>query len=165
MKPEPSPRSTAEELTERWSKQKPRTKAQDALANAGCGLLLVALLGTVGYLGFVGWQGVRQGREARAAEQAAASAQQAQQEAGVLSAQSARDMEIACEQAVKDRLKAPATAKITKDADAVWNGSAWRYTGAVDAQNSFGATLRNRFACEVSGPNLAQARVQVDLQP
>lgn len=165
MKPEPSPRSTAEELTERWSKQKPLSKAQDMLAGAGCFLLVAALLGSFGYLGFVGWQEMKHGRDARNARQAAAREQRAQQAAGVLSAQSAGSMEVACERAVKDRLKAPATAQFTKDADAAWNGSAWRYTGTVDAQNSFGATLRNRFACEVSGPNLAQAQVQVDLQP
>ncbi|GHG35862.1 hypothetical protein GCM10017784_32420 [Deinococcus indicus] len=165
MKPEPSPRSTADELTERWARQKPRTKTQDVLASAGCGLLLAALLGSFGYLGFVLWGEARSGQSARAARQAAAQQQQVQQAAGVLSAQPARDMEIACERAVKDRLKAPATAQFAKDTDAAWTGSAWRYTGTVDAQNSLGVPLRSRFACEVSGPDLAQARVLVDLQP
>lgn len=165
MKPEPSPRSTADELTQQWARQRPRTKAQDVLAGAGCLVLIAALLGSFGYLGFVVLGETRGGQSARAARQAAAQEQRSQQAAGVLNAQPARDMEIACERAVKDRLKAPATAQFAKDADAAWTGSAWRYAGTVDAQNGLGVPLRSRFTCEVSGPDLAQARVQVNIQP
>jgi hypothetical protein len=54
----------------------------------------------------------------------------------------------ACENYVKNRLKAPATAKFS---DERWgqDGDTFTITGAVDAQNSFGALLRSRFTCRV----------------
>lgn len=56
---------------------------------------------------------------------------------------------IACENAVKNSLKAPSTAKFT-GTQASGSGNSYRVTGAVDAENSFGAALRNTFACSVS---------------
>ena len=56
-----------------------------------------------------------------------------------------------CRGAVKDKLKAPATAKFSdesvtgSDPDSVWFVS-----GAVDSQNSFGALIRSSFECSVT---------------
>jgi hypothetical protein len=57
--------------------------------------------------------------------------------------------QIACENAVKNSLKAPSTAKFT-GTQASATGSSYRVTGAVDAENSFGAALRNTFECSVT---------------
>lgn len=56
-----------------------------------------------------------------------------------------------CRQAMKEKLKAPASAKFPLDpASWAWKAegkNAW-VEGYVDAQNTFGAFLRTRFACE-----------------
>jgi hypothetical protein len=52
----------------------------------------------------------------------------------------------ACESAVKDQLKAPATAKFSGERYTD-NDPGWLTTGSVDAQNSFGALVRNSFRC------------------
>jgi cytochrome c biogenesis protein ResB len=54
-----------------------------------------------------------------------------------------------CEGFVKVRLKAPSTAKFSNEATSV-NGRLYTVTGDVDAQNSFGAMLRNRYSCFVT---------------
>lgn len=58
--------------------------------------------------------------------------------------------ELACQDFVRDRLKAPATAEFTEAVTAPLAGYD-RYTvsGAVDAQNSFGALIRNFYSCTV----------------
>lgn len=58
------------------------------------------------------------------------------------------DAQFACEGFIKDRLKAPSTAQFSGE---TFTGSAprWTVTGAVDAQNSFGAALRNSWSCIV----------------
>lgn len=53
---------------------------------------------------------------------------------------------VACEGAVKTILKSPASAKFS-DQTSVKNGDAYTVTGAVDAQNTFGVMIRNRWAC------------------
>lgn len=53
-----------------------------------------------------------------------------------------------CEEFVKDRLKAPRTAKFSHEVPAKF-GVAWRVTGAVDAENSFGVPLRLTYTCTV----------------
>lgn len=58
------------------------------------------------------------------------------------------DAEIACEKFVKDRLKAPSTAKFS-NVQHTGGGGRWTVTGAVDAQNSFGAMIRSNFTCSV----------------
>lgn len=55
---------------------------------------------------------------------------------------------VACEQFVKDRLKAPSTADFS-DENAQASGSRYIVSGKVDAENSFGAKLRNTFLCTV----------------
>lgn len=58
------------------------------------------------------------------------------------------EAEVACEGFVKDRLKAPATADFSGENVEV-SGSTYTVTGAVDAENSFGAKLRQQFTCVV----------------
>lgn len=51
-----------------------------------------------------------------------------------------------CEDAIKERLKAPSTAEF--DSTAAGSGT-WTVTGTVDAENSFGAKLRSTYQCSV----------------
>lgn len=53
----------------------------------------------------------------------------------------------ACEDWVRDQLKAPSTADFT-GVTTVGSGP-WVVTGSVDAQNSFGAKIRNTWTCNV----------------
>lgn len=55
----------------------------------------------------------------------------------------------ACEDEVRGSLKAPATSKFS-GTRATSSGAGYRVTGSVDAENSFGAMLRNSFECSVS---------------
>jgi hypothetical protein len=63
-------------------------------------------------------------------------------------ASSTGDAVVACEGFVKDRLKAPSSAKFSGE-DAQQSGSVYTVTGAVDSQNSFGALLRSSYTCVV----------------
>jgi hypothetical protein len=54
-----------------------------------------------------------------------------------------------CEDFVKDRLKAPSTAEF--ETSVTGFGPEYTVTGTVDAENSFGARLRNQFTCTVRG--------------
>lgn len=54
----------------------------------------------------------------------------------------------ACQSAVEKQLKAPSTAKFELSADGPDAGP-WTITGTVDAENSFGASLRLSFECAV----------------
>jgi len=51
-----------------------------------------------------------------------------------------------CEAAIENRLKAPSTASF--DSSATGSGT-WIVSGTVDAENSFGAMVRNAFECSV----------------
>lgn len=51
-----------------------------------------------------------------------------------------------CEKAVKEQLKAPATAQFNSSAE---GGGPWTVIGTVDAENSFGANVRSDFQCTV----------------
>lgn len=58
-----------------------------------------------------------------------------------------RAIKKSCQDAVLDDLKAPATAQFS-DVDATLSGNdEYSVTGAVDAENGFGALIRNSFAC------------------
>lgn len=61
------------------------------------------------------------------------------------------------EKAVKEKLKSPATAVFCKSSEYTVScvGNTWTISGYVDAQNSFGATLRNTFNVKItfSGSN------------
>jgi hypothetical protein len=52
---------------------------------------------------------------------------------------------------VNDRLKAPSTAKYPSSSDVSikQTGNKWIVTGYVDAQNSFGAMIRQNYICEM----------------
>jgi hypothetical protein len=53
----------------------------------------------------------------------------------------------ACEKSIEGQLKAPATARFSQEtADS--NGPGYHVEGTVDAQNSFGALIRNQWTCE-----------------
>ena len=56
----------------------------------------------------------------------------------------------ACEEFVKSRLKAPSTASFS-GVDAIPEGTAngWEASGSVDAENSFGASIRADFTCHM----------------
>jgi hypothetical protein len=55
----------------------------------------------------------------------------------------------ACKTYVKGQLKAPSTASFA-DHSVTHNGSTYTVTGAVDAENSFGAKIRNTYTCSVT---------------
>jgi len=71
---------------------------------------------------------------------------------------------VLCEQAVKQRLRAPATADFpfgnATNTEAL-GGNRYRLRSYVDAQNGFGAKLRNNFVCiaEGSGDNPAGYKI------
>lgn len=52
-----------------------------------------------------------------------------------------------CQQSVETKLKAPATAEFGGE-DSFYVGDDWTVTGWVDAENSFGALIRNTWSCE-----------------
>ena len=56
------------------------------------------------------------------------------------------------ESVVGDRLKSPSTAKFCSVSDytVTLDGNTWTIKGYVDAQNSFGATLRNNFTVVIT---------------
>jgi hypothetical protein len=68
----------------------------------------------------------------------------------------------ACESSVRDELKAPTTAKFS-DERYTDSDPSWRVTGAVDAENGFGAMIRNRFECTLTrnGDSYATTAVNV----
>lgn len=54
-----------------------------------------------------------------------------------------------CETWVEDQLKAPATADFTDGSVTADGASSWTVTGAVDAENSFGALVRSDWTCDI----------------
>jgi hypothetical protein len=56
-----------------------------------------------------------------------------------------------CKSAISERLKAPATADLRLDRAVQWENHPGYFlaTYTVDAENSFGAKLRNRFECQI----------------
>jgi hypothetical protein len=54
----------------------------------------------------------------------------------------------ACENAVEDMLRAPATAQFNSSAS---GDNPWTVVGTVDAENGFGATVRAEYECTVRG--------------
>lgn len=61
--------------------------------------------------------------------------------------------QVMCEDFVKDRLKAPATAEFGNlgDEGVTWNAGRGLYVvrDTVDAENSFGAKIRSDFVCKI----------------
>lgn len=76
-----------------------------------------------------------------------------------LAAQSPYYIREVCLDSVRDKLKAPSTAKFYDDQLPAWTGEAWGWASYVDAQNSFGAMIRTNFACAVQGTTKDDARV------
>lgn len=71
-----------------------------------------------------------------------------------------RQMEKACQEAVRDQLKAPATAEFQDVTVSAAGAGAWRVDGAVDSENSFGAQIRTSFSCDLT-PSGASHSVKV----
>jgi hypothetical protein len=63
-----------------------------------------------------------------------------------------------CEARIEEQLKAPSTAEFNSDASG--NGT-WTVTGTVDAENSFGATIRSEYQCtvKVTGEDTLSTRI------
>lgn len=59
------------------------------------------------------------------------------------------DARVMCEQFVEDRLKSPKSADYSGES-VFREGDVWVVTGKVDAQNSFGAMIRNSFKCRMT---------------
>lgn len=56
----------------------------------------------------------------------------------------------ACHRFVKERLRAPSSAQFPPDGlDVSTAGGIYAISGAVDAQNGFGALIRGRYSCTV----------------
>jgi len=71
-----------------------------------------------------------------------------------------REAAAQCEARIERLLKSPATADFNSDAT---GGGTWTVTGTVDAQNSFGATVRANYQCTVvMNPDEGTARTTVD---
>lgn len=52
-----------------------------------------------------------------------------------------------CQDSAKRQLKAPSTAKFSEDWVSQTGPTSWKVIGVVDAQNGFGAMLRQRYVC------------------
>lgn len=65
------------------------------------------------------------------------------------------DAVVVAEKAVKNKLKSPSTAEFCshKEYSITCSGDTWTVSGYVDAQNSFGATLRNDFTVKFTFEN------------
>ena len=65
------------------------------------------------------------------------------------------DAVVVAEKAVKNNLKSPSTAEFCshKEYSITCSGDTWTVSGYVDAQNSFGATLRNDFTVKFTFEN------------
>lgn len=63
---------------------------------------------------------------------------------------------VTCEKFVRDRLKAPATTTFTGLRMMDRGEHHWSVTGYVDAQNGFGALIRNQFGCELTFEGLGK---------
>lgn len=65
-----------------------------------------------------------------------------------------------CEQFVEKRLKAPATADF-QNTTTTSSGNQWTVEGDVDAENSFGAQIRNHYVCVVKPTDAAGTNWQL----
>lgn len=62
------------------------------------------------------------------------------------------DAEDECKTLVEDRLKSPSTAEFGDSASSELGktGARWEVTGVVDAENSFGGTVRMTYKCDLT---------------
>lgn len=70
---------------------------------------------------------------------------------------------VMCEGFVEDRLKSPSSADFQRPTTTEIGANTWRVVGSVDAENSFGATLRVDYECTVRGNSDGEWTL-VDLQ-
>lgn len=54
-----------------------------------------------------------------------------------------------CQDWVEEQLRAPATAEFSNQDVTVTGTNAWEVTGDVDAENGFGALVRNEWTCTI----------------
>ncbi len=75
--------------------------------------------------------------------------------------------QIGCEDAVKEQLKSPSSAKFSDENSVGVEGStvSYRVTGSVDAENSFGASLRYRFVCQGTADDSSSTMSVQSLDP
>lgn len=62
------------------------------------------------------------------------------------------DAEVSCERLVTDALRSPSSATFSGPSDTKTlsiSPNVWRINGWVDAQNGFGAQIRNNYECQV----------------
>lgn len=59
----------------------------------------------------------------------------------------ARQAEFVCEEWIREKLKAPSTAEFSGVTSTGSAASGYEVSGSVDAQNSFGATIRSTWVC------------------
>lgn len=64
-----------------------------------------------------------------------------------------------CEDIVKNSLKSPSTANFSNE-EVTGTSGQYTVTGDVDSQNSFGATLRDHFVCDVTGTSSQDATLR-----
>lgn len=64
-------------------------------------------------------------------------------------ADSSEMAEIMCQDFVADRLKSPSTAEFSDASTTLLGTSRYKVTGAVDAENGFGAMIRAHYVCQV----------------
>lgn len=70
---------------------------------------------------------------------------------------------VMCEGFVEDRLKSPGTADFQIPVTTSAGVTTWEVSGSVDAQNSFGATVRLDYICTVHGDSSGEWTL-LDLQ-
>lgn len=75
------------------------------------------------------------------------------------------DAFVVAKKVVEDKLKSPSTAKFcdTRDATISLSDNTWTVNGWVDAQNSFGATIRNTFTVKITFTNSNRYSVETCL--
>lgn len=66
-----------------------------------------------------------------------------------LDAQDGFMAEVMCEEFVKERLKAPATAEFSNQQHREIKDQRWDVTGIVDSENGFGALIRGSYRCDI----------------
>lgn len=69
----------------------------------------------------------------------------------------------ACQEVAKKQLKAPATARFSEEKPVDLGDRFYYIDGVVDAQNSFGATVRNKYLCKAESKDGAWTVIRVEL--
>lgn len=59
------------------------------------------------------------------------------------------EAEVLCEGLVKEKLRAPSTAKFSQQ-DTSGSGTQWSSRGVVEAENAFGGTVSGRYTCSIT---------------